>query len=75
MYNESSKKRIERQSKTSESQKKSIKKYQDKLDRLGIRIPKGANEKYKAHAAKRGKSLTALIIELLENDMQKSEKE
>lgn len=42
-------------------------------DKLTIDMPKGSKERYKAHAMKRGKrSLTALIIELLEADIEQS---
>lgn len=44
-------------------------------DRISINIPKGKKEEYKAHAAKRGKSLSRLIMDLLEDDMEISGKE
>jgi predicted HicB family RNase H-like nuclease len=33
-------------------------------------VQKGDREKYKKHAERRGKSLNALVIELLEKDMK-----
>ncbi|WP_418853920.1 Arc family DNA-binding protein [Ruminococcus sp.] len=39
-------------------------------DQVSLRMPKGKREEYKAHAERQGKSLNALIIELLEKDMQ-----
>lgn len=55
----------------SEAQKKATAKYmKNKLDDIKVRVPKGKREVYKAHAERKGKSLNALIIELLENDMQ-----
>lgn len=55
----------------SEAQKKATAKYmKNKLDDIKVRVPKGKREIYKAHAEKRGKSLNALIIELLEDDMK-----
>lgn len=43
----------------------------EKRDKLTLDLPKGAKERYKAHALSRGKrSLTALIVELLENDIE-----
>ena len=55
----------------SEAQKKATAKYmKTKLDDIKVRVPKGKREVYKAHAERQGKSLNALIIELLEKDMQ-----
>lgn len=55
----------------SEAQKKATAKYmKNKLDDIKVRVPKGKREEYKAHAERQGKSLNALIIELLEKDMQ-----
>ena len=43
----------------------------EKRDKLTLDLPKGAKERYKTHALSRGKrSLTALIVELLENDIE-----
>lgn len=40
-------------------------------DRITIMTKKGSKDRYKAYAEKRGKkSLTALIVELLERDIQ-----
>ena len=55
----------------SEAQKKATAKYmKNKLDDIKVRVPKGKRKVYKAHAESKGKSLNALIIELLEKDMQ-----
>ena len=55
----------------SEAQKKATAKYmKNKLDDIKVRVPKGKREVYKAHAERQGKSLNALIIELLEKNMQ-----
>lgn len=43
----------------------------EQRDKLTLNLPKGDKERYKAHAERQGKSLTALIVELLEDDMQK----
>lgn len=52
------------------SQSKAVTKYIAKAyDQVSLRIPKGTREKYKNHAESKGKSLNALIIELLEADM------
>lgn len=40
-------------------------------DDIKIRVPKGERDKYKAHAEKRGKSLNQLVIDLLDEDIQK----
>jgi predicted HicB family RNase H-like nuclease len=54
-----------------EAQKKATAKYmKNNLDDIKVRVPKGKREVYKAHAERKGKSLNALIIELLEKDMQ-----
>lgn len=43
----------------------------EKRDKLTLDLPKGAKDRYKAHALSRGnRSLTALIVELLENDIE-----
>lgn len=39
-------------------------------DRLTTWVKKGDKDRYKAHAAAQGKSLNALIIDLLERDIQ-----
>jgi hypothetical protein len=38
-------------------------------DKLTLNLPKGDKDRYKAHAEQRGKILTALIVELLEQDI------
>ncbi len=62
MYNESSK-------------KATIKYMKEKRENLNINLPLGAKERYKTHAQKRGKSLTALIVDLLEQDIKRAENE
>lgn len=57
--------------KYTEAQKRAAEKYKaTRRDALNLNFPKGSKDRYKAHAERRGKSLTALIIELLEQDMQ-----
>ena len=56
-----------------EAEKKAVAKYHAKLDEIKVRVPKGKREVYKAHAERKGKSLNALIIELLEKDMQEED--
>lgn len=53
-----------------EAEKKAVAKYHAKLDEIKIRVPKGEREKYKKHAEAKGISLNALIIKLLEKDME-----
>lgn len=53
-----------------DSQRRAVAKYHEKLDEIKVRVPKGQRERYKAHAESKGKSLNALIIELLEQDMK-----
>lgn len=55
---------------TNDSTRKAVAKYHAKLDEIKVRVPKGQREIYKSHAERKGKSLNALIIELLEADMK-----
>ena len=61
MYNEKSKERTMRYMK-------------EKRDKLTLNLPLGDKELYKAYAESKGKSLTGLIVELVENDMAKDKK-
>ena len=47
----------------------------EKYDRITMAFKKGSKEKYREYAESKGKSLNALIIELLENDMNGSQSE
>lgn len=62
----------ERKAKYNEKAKeRTIRYIKEKRDSLNLNLPKGAKERYKLHAARRGyKSLTALIVDLLENDIK-----
>ena len=53
-----------------DASKKAVAKYHSKLDEIKVRVPKGERERYKQHAESKGKSLNALIIELLNKDMK-----
>lgn len=56
----------------SEAQGKATRKYRDKAyDQMNLQIKKGMKEIYKAQAEKRGKSLNAYIVSLIEADMNK----
>lgn len=55
-----------------EAQKRAIKAYKDKQDFIQLTVLKdGTKARYKAHAERQGKSLNALMIELLEADIKK----
>ena len=47
----------------------------EKYDRITMAFKKGSKERYRNHAESKGKSLNALIIELLESDMNGSQSE
>jgi len=54
----------------SQAQKRASLKYRDKAyDQIAITVKKGMREVYKAQAAKRGLSLQAYIVGLIEKDM------
>lgn len=59
MYNEKAKERTMRYMK-------------EKRDKLTLNLPLGDKERYKAHAESKGKSLTGLIVELIEDDIAKN---
>lgn len=54
------------------SKERTIKYMKEKRDKLTLNLPLGDKERYKAHAEKVGKSLTALIVELLEKDIEEN---
>ena len=41
----------------------------EKRDKLTLNLPLGDKERYKEHAERRGKSLTSLIVDLIEADI------
>ena len=58
--------------KYTDAQKRASTKYlAEKTDLIQLRIPKGDKVRYKEHAERQSKSLTALIVELLEKDIKK----
>lgn len=58
-------------SKYTEAQNKATQKYiKSAYDDIKIRVPKGMREKYKAHAESKNTSLTKLIVELLNKDIE-----
>ena len=52
---------------------RTMKYMKEKRDKLTLNLPLGDKERYKAHAESKGKSLTGLIVELLEKDIKDSE--
>lgn len=50
---------------------RTIKYLKEKRDKLTLNLPLGDKDRYKQYAESKGKSLTALIVELIENDMRK----
>lgn len=63
-------------SKYTDAQKRAAVKYlTEKTDLIQLRTPRGTKERYKAHAERRGKSLTALIVDLLEQDIKNADNE
>ena len=58
----------------SEAQKNATLRYKAKAyDRINLDVKKGLREQYKAQAAKRGLSLNAYIISLIEKDMEEEQ--
>ncbi len=54
---------------------RTMKYMKEKRENLNINLPLGDKNRYKEHAQRRGKSLTALIVDLLEQDIQVMENE
>ena len=55
-----------------QSTNKAVQKYcKANYDDIKVRVPKGEREKYKAFAEGQGKSLNALIVELLDREMSR----
>ena len=60
-------------SKYTEAQNKATQKYiKAAYDTITVRVPKGMREKYNSHAESKNTSLTKLIIDLLNNDIESS---
>lgn len=54
---------------------RTMKYMKEKRDKLTLNLPLGDKERYKAHAESKGKSLTGLIVELLEEDIKRGSKQ
>ena len=58
--------------KYTEAQKRATMKYlQDKTDDIRLRVPKGTKERWKAAAEAQGKSMTQMVVELMEAELQR----
>lgn len=54
------------------SKERTMRYMKEKRDKLTLNLPAGDKERYKNHAEqKRGKSLTKLIVDLLEEDIKR----
>ena len=58
-----------------EYNKQYAKKYMGKLDEIKIRIPKGRKSDIEAHAQNKGLSVNALIVSLLQAEMDMTDEE
>ena len=54
------------------SKERTMRYMKEKREKLTLNLPLGDKDRYKAHAESKGKSLTGLIVKLLEDDIQKS---
>lgn len=52
------------------AKERTIRYMNEKRDKLTLNLPKGDKDRYKAHAEAKGMSLTSLIVELIEKDME-----
>lgn len=52
---------------------RTMKYMKEKRDKLTLNLPLGDKERYKAYAESRGMSLTALMVQLIEEDIKNSE--
>ena len=55
------------------SKERTMKYMAESRDKLTLNLPKGDKDRYKEFAESKGKSLTALIVELIEAEMQKGD--
>ena len=55
------------------SKERTMKYMAESRDKLTLNLPKGDKERYRAFAEAQGKSLTALIVELIEAEMKKGD--
>lgn len=57
------------------SKERTMRYMKEKRDKLTLNLPLGDKERYKAYAESKGKSLTSLIVELIEDDISKDKTE
>lgn len=55
------------------SKERTMKYMKESRDKLTLNLPKGDKERYKAYAESKEKSLTQLIVELIEREMKSEE--
>ena len=55
------------------SKERTMKYMAESRDKLTLNLPKGDKDRYKAFAESQGKSLTALIVELIEAEIKKGD--
>ena len=53
------------------SKERTMRYMKEKRDKLTLNLPLGDKERYKAYAESKGKSLTGLIVELIEADIER----
>ena len=53
------------------AKERTIRYMKDKREKLTLNLPLGSKERYKGYAERKGKSLTGLIIELIEKDIER----
>lgn len=54
------------------SKERTMKYLKEKRDKLTLNLPAGDKERYRTHAENKGLSLTALIVKLLEKDIEET---
>ncbi len=54
------------------AKERTMKYMKEKRDKLTLNLPLGSKERYKKHAESKGKSLTSLIVDLVEDDIRNS---
>ncbi len=57
------------------SKERTMRYMKEKRDKLTLNLPLGDKERYKAYTESKGKSLTSLIVELIEDDISKDKTE
>lgn len=54
------------------SKERTMRYMKEKRDRITIGVPKGDKERYMQHAKSKGLSLNAYVVQLIENDINKT---